>query len=76
MAIATYVIIHNAKNIIINKLNKIDSLKSFLEVKPGEYKVTNPEGFVAITDGRAVKFVDRLTFSAANFNIEKIGIKL
>lgn len=71
MAIATYVTIHNAKNIIINKLNKVNSLKSFLEVTPGEYKVTNPEGFVAITGSKAVKFVDRLNFSAANFNIEK-----
>jgi hypothetical protein len=71
MAIATYVTIHNAKNIIVNKLNKIDSLKSFLEITPGEFKVTNPEGFVAIRDGGAVKFVDRLNFSAANFNIEK-----
>ena len=31
-----------------------------------------PEGYVAIVEGdRAVKLVDRLSFSTANFNVEK-----
>ena len=33
--------------------------------------VTKPEGFVAIVDGKAVKIVDRLEFSRANFTLEK-----
>ena len=37
------------------------------------FKVTAPEGYVAIDseDGSAVKLVDRLTFSHANFTIAK-----
>jgi len=34
--------------------------------------VTNPEGFVAIDrTGKAVKLVDRMEFSRANFNVAK-----
>ncbi|MFZ9599163.1 MAG: DUF6267 family protein [Candidatus Fonsibacter ubiquis] len=33
--------------------------------------MTKPEGFVAIVDGKAVKIVDRLEFSRANFTLEK-----
>lgn len=71
MAIACYVSIHNAKELIIKKLNKIGSVKSFFEVAPGEYKVTNPEGFVAIRGDKAVKLVSRFQFSQANFNMPK-----
>ena len=36
------------------------------------YKITAPEGYVAIQDGdNAVKLVDRLSFSVANFTAEK-----
>ena len=36
------------------------------------YDITAPEGYVAIQDGNnAVKLVDRLSFSVANFNVEK-----
>jgi len=38
----------------------------------GDLVVTDPEGYVAIdTTGNAVKFVDRLEFSRANFAIDK-----
>ena len=45
---------------------------TFVRTRNG-FKVTGSEGFVAIdhsTDG-AVKLVDRLSFSVANFNVEK-----
>lgn len=59
--------IDDVKNVIIGVLNRANSLKHFLRTTSG-YKVTNPEGFVAInSDGNAVKFVDRQEFSSANF---------
>ena len=35
------------------------------------YRVTSPEGFVAIKNGTAMKLVDRLEFSRANFTVAK-----
>ena len=55
---------------IINKLKKIEGVGTFLEDEDG-YRVTSPEGFVAIKDGSAVKLVDRLEFSRANFTVAK-----
>jgi hypothetical protein len=49
-------------------LNRASNLSHFLRTVNG-YKVTSPEGFVAInSNGEAVKFVDRFTFSQANFS--------
>ena len=59
-----------AKQQIINKLKKIEGVGTFLEDENG-YKVTSPEGFVAIKDGNALKLVDRLEFSRANFTVAK-----
>ena len=59
-----------AKEQIINRLKKIEGVGTFLEDENG-YKVTSPEGFVAIKDGTAVKLVDRLEFSRANFTVAK-----
>tara|TARA_Y100001963_G_C6789171_1_gene454556 strand:- start:178 stop:1404 length:1227 start_codon:yes stop_codon:yes gene_type:complete len=58
-----------AKLKLINILNKIQSLKTFLKTKRG-FRVTGQEGFVAIDKlgGDAVKIVDRMEFSFANFN--------
>ena len=40
------------------------------------FEVTNPEGYVAVDRlGRAVKLVDRLEFSTANFTVSKNWIK-
>lgn len=59
--------IDEVKNVIITVLNRAGRLSHFLRTSNG-YKVTNPEGFVAInSDGDAIKLVDRLTFSQANF---------
>ena len=60
----------DAKVMIINKLTKIKSVGTFLEEENG-LRATNPEGFVAIKDGAALKLVDRLEFSRANFTAAK-----
>ena len=67
--------IHNAtmqiKNKIIAQINSVQSTKQFIKTDQG-YEVTSPEGYVAIdNDGQAVKLVDRLTFSKANFSAQK-----
>ena len=59
-----------AKEQVINKLKKIQGVGTFLEDENG-YRVTSPEGFVAIQDGSALKLVDRLEFSRANFTVAK-----
>ena len=73
-AIATYITFQSAKSVLLNKLNRIQKIGSFLRTKNG-YKVTNPEGYVAIKKGGAVKLVDRLEFSQANFNMAKDWVK-
>ena len=73
-AIATYITLQTAKSFLLSKLNSIQQIGSFLRTKDG-YKVTNPEGYVAIRKGGAVKLVDRLTFSRANFNMAKDWVK-
>ena len=73
-AIATYITMQTAKRLLLDKLNKIQSIGSFLRTKKG-YKVTNPEGYVAIKKGGAVKLVDRLEFSRANFTMAKDWVK-
>lgn len=61
----------DVKSIFLKKLNKINSINTFLETPDG-FKVTSPEGFVAVDRiGNAVKLVDRLEFSRANFNFGK-----
>jgi hypothetical protein len=73
-AIATYITFQSAKTILMKKLNNIQSIGSFLRTKNG-FKVTNPEGYVAIKKSGAVKLVDRLEFSRANFNMAKNWVK-
>jgi len=59
----------DSKLIIINKLNKLNNIGTFVKTRSG-FKVTNPEGFVAIDrmEGGAVKLVNRLEFSTNNFS--------
>lgn len=60
----------NAKNMIVNKMNEAGSLRTFVRTRNG-FQVTGQEGFVAIDHiGNAVKIVDRLEFSRANFSPE------
>jgi hypothetical protein len=58
-----------AKLKLINILNKYNSVDTFLKTKNG-YKTTGQEGYVAIDTlgGDAVKIVDRMEFSFANFS--------
>ena len=60
--------ITEAKELIVKKLNQAKSIGTFLLTKDG-YKTTHPEGFVAIDRNQnAVKLVDRMGFSSANFD--------
>ena len=62
-----------AKMLIVKKLNSVKGLTdTFIKTKNG-FKVTNPEGFVAIdrVSGGAVKLVDRMEFSYNNFTAIK-----
>ena len=74
-AIASHVTLQNAKNFLVSKLSEIQSIGHFLRT-PNGYKVTAPEGFVAVDRAAgAVKLVDRLEFSRANFTAEKDWVK-
>ena len=58
-----------AKLKLINILNKLNNTKTFLKTRNG-YETTGQEGYVAIDKlgGDAVKIVDRMEFSYANFS--------
>ena len=58
-----------AKLKLINTLNKLNGAQTFLKTRKG-YRVTGQEGYVAIDKlgGDAVKIVDRMEFSFANFS--------
>ena len=63
----------DAKMQIVKKLNSVKGLTdTFVRTKNG-FKVTNPEGYVAIdrVSGNAVKLVDRMEFSFNNFTAIK-----
>ena len=62
----------DAKLLILRKLEQVKSIKTLMKTSTG-FKVTAPEGFVAIDKlkGGAVKLVDRLEFSMQNFNAAK-----
>ena len=68
--VASYMNLIEAKNFIIRRLERVQTLGTFLRTENG-YKVTAPEGFVAIRSGNALKLVDRLEFSRANFTADK-----
>ena len=59
----------DAKRMIIDKLNQANRMPMFLRTVNG-FKITDQEGFVAIDKlkGGAVKLVNRLEFSKANFS--------
>ena len=74
-AIASYVTLQTVKNYLVSKMNQIKSIGTFLQ-KDNGFEVTNPEGYVAVDRmGNAVKLVDRLEFSTANFTLAKNWIK-
>lgn len=63
----------SAKELVITKLNQLSKMNTFIRTNNG-FKVTGQEGFVAIDheSGKAVKLVDRLEFSYANFSPDVI----
>jgi hypothetical protein len=63
----------DAKMQIVKKLNSVKGLTDTFIRTPNGYKVTNPEGYVAIdrVGGTAVKLVDRMEFSFNNFTAIK-----
>jgi hypothetical protein len=64
-------LISDIKGVFLNKLRRVNSIGTFLETPDG-YKVTSPEGFVAVDKiGKAYKLVDRLEFSRVNATQEK-----
>ena len=70
-AVATYLSLITAKNILVSKLNGVGQIGTFFQTDDG-YQVTSPEGYVAVDRiGNAVKLVDRLTFSRRNFTAAK-----
>jgi hypothetical protein len=74
MTVAGYKNLQKAKDLVVKQLQKVKDIGTFLQQEHG-YKVTSPEGFVAIKNGRAIKLVDRLEFSVANFTLEKNWVK-
>ena len=65
-----------AKLMIVRKLETIRSIGTFVRADDG-FKITAPEGFVAVDrlKGNAVKLIDRMEFSQANFNAAKAWSK-
>ena len=63
----------DAKMQIVNKLNSVKGLTDTFVKTANGFKVTNPEGYVAIdrVSGGAVKLVDRMEFSFNNFTAIK-----
>ena len=70
MTVASYMNLQKAKTMVIRQLSRVNTFGTFLKTDDG-YKVTAPEGFVAIKSGTALKLVDRLEFSRANFTVAK-----
>lgn len=69
-----YLRIMAAKLMFVKKLSTIENIPAFYANEDGSYTVADPEGFVAVDHmGNAVKLVDRLKFSAANFGDKSFG---
>tara|TARA_R100001443_G_C3353266_1_gene177297 strand:+ start:730 stop:1944 length:1215 start_codon:yes stop_codon:yes gene_type:complete len=69
---AIHAALREVKMTLVRKIEQVKSIGLFLKTDSG-FKVTAPEGFVAIDrlSNRAFKLVDRLNFSQANFNAAK-----
>ena len=65
---AAYLKVEAVKMMFQRKMRDIKAIDSFIQQPDGSFKVTDPEGFVVVDQGgNAMKIVDRLEFSAANF---------
>jgi len=71
-----HAILTKGKLILLRKMESVKSIGTFIQTSKG-LDVTKPEGFVAVDkiSNNAVKIVDRLTFSRANFNVAKDWVK-
>ena len=70
-------LIVDAKILIVRKMEKIkSSIDTFVRTDTG-FKITGPEGFVAVDrlSGGALKLIDRMEFSQQNFNAAKAWSK-
>jgi hypothetical protein len=68
--------LRSSKMIILRKLERVEGMKTFIRTDSG-FKVTKQEGFVGVDklSNKAIKLVDRLEFSRANFSVPKDWIK-
>lgn len=62
--------IQRAKDHLVRHFNKSVAMKHYLDTEHG-LEPTNPEGFVTHTHKGPVKFVDRMGFSRANFQMSQ-----
>jgi hypothetical protein len=66
------ILLASAKDMVVRKLNQVNSIPTFLRTTSG-FKVTDQEGYVAVDKvGGAIKLVDRMEFSRANFSPDVI----
>ena len=68
--------VQKMKAMILKKMNQAMAIGSFAQTENG-LVVTDPEGFVAVDrlQNKALKLVDRLEFSKANFTVAKDWVK-
>jgi hypothetical protein len=67
-------LIVDAKLMVVKKLQEMKQItNTYLRTTEDGFKITNPEGFVAVSTltGGALKLIDRLEFSQENFNAAK-----
>ena len=71
-----HALLTKGKLILLRKMESVKSIGTFIQ-KANGLEVTKPEGFVAIDkiSNNAVKIVDRLEFSRANFSVAKDWVK-
>ena len=71
-----HALLTKGKIILLRKMESVKSIGTFIQNANG-LEVTKPEGFVAVDkfSNNAVKLVDRLTFSRANFTVAKDWVK-
>ena len=72
MVIAAYMNLQKAKMMLVERMKKVGQLHLFVDMGGGDYKVTDPEGFVAVVNDKATKLIDRMEFSKLNFTVPKV----
>ena len=69
--IELYKELQSLKQMVIDKLDKLENqIKTFVLTDKG-YKITTHEGYVMHKDGDMIKFVNRIEFSYNNFTLAK-----